>query len=460
MLHDPRSVAFMMSTIKRQAASCIFGLAPHIRDIITRRVYQLNDNPDIEYGAFSMDGASGDTISSYGINGGTQYISWLDDSIFVKGKANISNKSYWILNQALLSKSMCENMLGVNINEMTSEWEKIRYQRKLQETIKGSDATTVYRFLVTEYLNSTLRKNDCLGTLLQLREMIPLKNELGEIKNTEMFLCKQPVGYFAIEMLQGMTVHKECEGLAEFIKCRNLSDIYYDDIDYQEQLTADDVEALMDDCFVHSEEILRGFYRDEYLSDELLAEYDLEYIGMGHTNDYYTEYSFPENPVRDRAQLIQHIKSALKNPTTIFTEKVQRSVMKGRRSNGTVFDLSGTEIRNTTLQIYTPEGEKKIAFCQMCLRPKPWMLMEVNNLELKPRYYFPQTRVALCLECSKRFEALREKDNIREVYLKAIQNTSTAGVGKVEIPVGHEDTLTFTATHLAEVKELLKKMPK
>lgn len=193
MLHDSQSVAFMMSTIKRQAASCIFGLAPHIRDIITRRVYQLNDNPDIEYGAFSMDGASGDTISSYGINGGTQYISWLDDSIFVKGKANISNKSYWILNQALLSKSMCENMLGVNINEMTSEWEKIRYQRKLQETIKGSDTTIVYRFLVTEYLNSTLRKNDCLGTLLQLREMIPLKNELGEIKNTEMFLCKQPV---------------------------------------------------------------------------------------------------------------------------------------------------------------------------------------------------------------------------------------------------------------------------
>ncbi len=34
ILHDPRSVAFMMSTIKRQAASCIFGLGAHIRDII------------------------------------------------------------------------------------------------------------------------------------------------------------------------------------------------------------------------------------------------------------------------------------------------------------------------------------------------------------------------------------------------------------------------------------------
>ena len=33
-LHNVRSVPFMMSTIRRQAASCIFGLAPHIRSII------------------------------------------------------------------------------------------------------------------------------------------------------------------------------------------------------------------------------------------------------------------------------------------------------------------------------------------------------------------------------------------------------------------------------------------
>ena len=67
-LHDPRSVAFMMSTIKRQAASCIFGLAPHIRDIIERRVRQLNDDPDIEFGSFSMDGSSDDAISSLAAN--------------------------------------------------------------------------------------------------------------------------------------------------------------------------------------------------------------------------------------------------------------------------------------------------------------------------------------------------------------------------------------------------------
>ena len=62
-LHDTRSVPFMMSTIRRQAASCIFGLAPHIRDIIHHRIQQMNDDPDIEYAGYSFDGASTDTLS-------------------------------------------------------------------------------------------------------------------------------------------------------------------------------------------------------------------------------------------------------------------------------------------------------------------------------------------------------------------------------------------------------------
>lgn len=51
-LHDVRSVPFMMSTIRRQAASCIFGLAPYIRSIIERRFFQLADDPDVDVEAF------------------------------------------------------------------------------------------------------------------------------------------------------------------------------------------------------------------------------------------------------------------------------------------------------------------------------------------------------------------------------------------------------------------------
>jgi hypothetical protein len=416
----------------------------------------LQDTPEI----FQVKVQELRIIPVYGRSGESQYISWVDDRIFVKKNAVISDASYWVLNEALLSKAMCEKMLGVNINEMNAEWERSRYRSNLQDIIKGNNVTKIYEFLMAEFRKGAIQKNECLGILLELRDIVPLKNELGEIKDTELFLCSQPDGYFAVEMLQSITVHKECAEFAEFIKCRNLSDIYYEDIDYFEQLTADDIEALQDDYFTHSEEILRGFYRDEYLSDELLIEYGLEYVGMGCANDSYTEYSFPEKPVRDRAQLIQHVKTTLKNPVTIFTAKVERSILMGRRNNGITFDLSGNDARNTTLQIYTPEGAKKIAFCQMCLKPKPYMLMEVNNLELKPKYYFHQTRVALCLECSKRFEALRENESIRKEYLNAIRNANISNEGKAVIPVGQEDTLTFTATHLVEVQEILKKMPK
>lgn len=48
-LHGGRGVKFMMSTIRRQAASCIFGLAPHIRDLISRRFDQLLDDPEFDF---------------------------------------------------------------------------------------------------------------------------------------------------------------------------------------------------------------------------------------------------------------------------------------------------------------------------------------------------------------------------------------------------------------------------
>ena len=63
VLHDSRSVPFMMSTIRRQAASCIFGLAPCVRDIIGRRLQQMNDDPEIDYSFLDKDGKSGDALS-------------------------------------------------------------------------------------------------------------------------------------------------------------------------------------------------------------------------------------------------------------------------------------------------------------------------------------------------------------------------------------------------------------
>ncbi len=57
-----RSIPFMMSTIKRQAASCIFGLAPHIRDLISRRFQQLEDDPDMDSPGFAFEGSDASAL--------------------------------------------------------------------------------------------------------------------------------------------------------------------------------------------------------------------------------------------------------------------------------------------------------------------------------------------------------------------------------------------------------------
>lgn len=58
LLHESSSIRFMMSTIKRQAASCIFGLAPFIRAIINRRLSQIWDDPEADADDMILDNAS------------------------------------------------------------------------------------------------------------------------------------------------------------------------------------------------------------------------------------------------------------------------------------------------------------------------------------------------------------------------------------------------------------------
>ena len=50
MLHGGQSVGFMMSTIRRQASSCIFGLVPFMSDILNRRLsaFELAETTDID----------------------------------------------------------------------------------------------------------------------------------------------------------------------------------------------------------------------------------------------------------------------------------------------------------------------------------------------------------------------------------------------------------------------------
>lgn len=67
-------------------------------------------------------------IPVYGIeSGATEYISWKEDSIFVKPSSTRSEDNYYVLNEKLLPKSKCEKIYSANINEMSIEYEHSRY---------------------------------------------------------------------------------------------------------------------------------------------------------------------------------------------------------------------------------------------------------------------------------------------------------------------------------------------
>lgn len=54
-LHGSRSVRFMMCTIMRQAASCIYGLAPFLNDIVGRRLAQIQEDGELYEMDFDMN---------------------------------------------------------------------------------------------------------------------------------------------------------------------------------------------------------------------------------------------------------------------------------------------------------------------------------------------------------------------------------------------------------------------
>ena len=55
MLHDVRTIPFMISTLRRQTASCIFGLSGFLREMIARRLAQINDDPEIDSDDLHID---------------------------------------------------------------------------------------------------------------------------------------------------------------------------------------------------------------------------------------------------------------------------------------------------------------------------------------------------------------------------------------------------------------------
>ena len=62
MIHGSKSVKFMMCTIMRQAASCIYGLAPFMKDIVQRKLNQIQEDGELYEYDFELNSNEENTL--------------------------------------------------------------------------------------------------------------------------------------------------------------------------------------------------------------------------------------------------------------------------------------------------------------------------------------------------------------------------------------------------------------
>lgn len=63
ILHSNQSIRFMMCTIMRQASSCIYGLAPFMRDIVAKRLDQIWEDGELYETDYTPDNADAASVS-------------------------------------------------------------------------------------------------------------------------------------------------------------------------------------------------------------------------------------------------------------------------------------------------------------------------------------------------------------------------------------------------------------
>lgn len=91
----------------------------------------------------------------------------------------------------------------------------------------------------------------------------------------------------------------------------------------------------------------------------------------------------------------------------------------------------------------------------MCKRLTSRRYIERNDIEKNPAYAWDQMYLNLCLECSKDYKLLRNNEIIWQQFVQSIMRENPLQGESIEIKIGGM-SVTFTATHLAEVQEIFR----
>lgn len=404
------------------------------------------------------------------------YISFNDDvkeKIFTHPTEKRSTENCFVLVEEYMPPEVFRDLFGREVTQWGIDDECRAYNDELEKKLRSSAFSDEekYEYLSEEFGKGNLHKNKSYNTLIKLcgENLVPLKNEYGEIINANyLFVGRGPDYYDGVVMIQKLTVHPECVGLFDFLfqmetgrEAHNLRNIYFaafKKINYDEPLTEDDVEALLEETepgicyFKNYKEILHGFYEQNLLSEELMEDYNISIYNGGF--DKAKAYPFPIHPVTGSGD---EFKSAVGELCKLpdKTIKVLRFASKVEKNKD----------RNERFNVekhYAPHGSDYLCFCQMC--GGVFSKTIAANLIWNPEIQFPELYISLCYGCFDYFNSLKRKKNEREAYLNAIQAEKYPVQGngapvKVIIDEYLGVSLTFTPMNLYTIKEIIRQKP-
>ena len=366
-------------------------------------------------------------------------------------KSKESREDYYILNTTILPLEQADKILNGQgrINELTQEVFDAKYQKTLQNYIENKHQQhtpeQIAAYVLGEFRNNREVFSKCKNVLLGLLPKIPFQMVNGNYKCGRKFLNSRDQWYVGT-LIKTMVVSEKYKELAKFLGCTEVETMHYDDIDFKvKDISDDDIEDLQCD-FVNFYEIITNLIKQGMISDEQIAKYHLEFgVGgnPGGGDDPYEE--FPEHFVQNLSKLRSHIAEKWKkNPNPYIEKQYIKWQPKFTLDNETY-----------TLSMYQSVFNPYKCFCQMCQRLTHVRYVERNDIEKKPAYAWEQMYLNLCLECSKDYKLLRNNEVIWQQFVESIMSADVIKEGAITIPIGGE-SITFTATHLAEVQEIFK----
>lgn len=401
----------------------------------------------------------------------TSYVSFNEMDIYVDELADFSPDEYGILDTSIISRARLVIILGEDIKSMDDVYRKHLYENKLKKMI-CSDGTREdrYKCLINELKINGAQFRTCKGTLLEYKYRIPFLMEDKSYQYPDhVFYTTLESGHFHGRLIKSYVAVKEASQLAGLLNCKDIEDLSYDDLEIISDLTADDIEDLQDSNENNGKRTIHKGYSilEQCISNgqipvKLIDRYNLEGIKKSDYSEMYDKSNFPNEPVKNYCRLRSKILDESKKDREIHGFPEERIVYKTRYPNNKVKGIDTADIRERTLKRYNvrdasliSNGSTDRCFCQMCQSVKSKDYMEVNNICLRPQYYWPQMRISLCLECSKKFEKLRNNEYVLKQFYDAIKNADVFSNEPISIPIGNEE-IHFTQTHLAEIQEIFK----